>query len=479
MKRVIALLFICLFTLAMGFTGCSVNREQDRKNPAVTPEGNKTDDDKNAEKDEINEDASEAANAPDENVIKVWCYNYEVSSALAKFKELNPDFSYEFKITDFSTICVDYHQALYQALVDGGPDAPDIYTVESGHAIKYTQGDAYPYAAGYEDLGIDVDALLEETSVPQYFIDIGTNPDGKLVGLGYQSMAGAFFYRRSIAKDVWDTDDPSVIKDIIGPGWDKFFEAAADLRAKGYGICSGPNDIWHSVENSADQGWVIDGKLAIDPKREEFLDLAMKLKENDYHNNTRDWTDEWYNDMKDAGEKKIFGFFGPYWILNHVIIRNCGGEAVGEGTYGDWAVCEPPIGFFWGGTLVLANKESRHLAAMGEILKWITLDTSDTGFQYLLADGKFRFGFKDAVASATVMKKFDGALDFLGGQNAFDVYASAGDLANGKNITQYDALINMYWLDQVYEYTAGNKSREQAIADFKQQVANNLDVIVE
>ena len=32
---------------------------------------------------------------------------------------------------------------------------------------------------------------------------------------------------------------------------------------------------------------------------------------------------------------------------------------------------------------------------------------------------------------------------------------------------------------QVREYTAGNKSREQAITDFKQQVADNLDIIVE
>ena len=44
---------------------------------------------------------------------------------------------------------------------------------------------------------------------------------------------------------------------------------------------------------------------------------------------------------------------------------------------------------------------------------------------------------------------------------------------------QYDETINTYWRDQVRQYTAGEKSRDQAIADFKQQVADNLDVIVE
>ena len=40
------------------------------------------------------------------------------------------------------------------------------------------------------------------------------------------------------------------------------------------------------------------------------------------------------------------------------------------------------------------------------------------------------------------MKKSDGELDFLGGQNMFDVFVPAGEFANGKNLTQYDETIN-------------------------------------
>lgn len=88
-------------------------------------------------------------------------------------------------------------------------------------------------------------------------------------------------------------------------------------------------------------------------------------------------------------------------------------------------------------------------------------------------------GTKDAVASGTVMEMSNGELDFLGGQNMFEVFVPANQFANGKNLTQYDETINIYWRDQVREYTSGNKSREQALADFKQQVADNLDVVVE
>ena len=77
------------------------------------------------------------------------------------------------------------------------------------------------------------------------------------------------------------------------------------------------------------------------------------------------------------------------------------------------------------------------------------------------------------------MKKSDGTLSFLGGQDMFDVFVPAGESASGKNQTQYDETINTYFRDQVREYTAGNKSREDAIAAFKQNVADNLDVIVE
>ena len=417
----------------------------------------------------------------DDNVINVWAFTDEVPGMIEKFKEAHPDFGYEINSTIIATTEGAYQPALDQALMAGGEEAPDIYCAEAAFVLKYTQGDMAPFAAAYKDLGIDVDTLLSEGDIAQYTVDIGTNPDGNLVGLGYQATGGAFIYRRSIAKDVWGTDDPAEIATKIGPGWEKFFEAAAELKEKGYGIVSGDGDIWHAVENSSDAGWIVDGKLHIDPKREEFLDLSKQLKDNGYHNDTQDWQDAWFADMKGEGEKQIFGFFGPAWLINYTLAPNCGGEAVGEGTYGDWAICEPPIGFFWGGTWVLANKDTAKADAVAKIIEWITLDATEDGLQYKWANGTLNGegGTKDAVASGTVMAMSDGSLDFLGGQNMFDVFVPANQFANGKNLTQYDETINMYWRDQVREYTAGNKSREEAIESFKQQVAENLDVIVE
>jgi hypothetical protein len=471
MKRFIVLLLASLMLMSLALTGC---KKDDSK------EGSKTDDGKKVEDDNKVDDVKEVVDDPSVKTLNIYAFTDEVPKMLTRYKELHPDFPYEIKETIIATTDGLYQPALDQALAGGGADAPDIYVAEAAFILKYAQGDAAQYAAAYKDLGIDVDKMLKDSEIAPYTSEIGTNPDGELVALGYQATGGAFIYRRSIAKDTWGTDDPATITAKVGPGWDKFFAAAEELKAKGYAIVSGDGDMWHAVENSSDQGWVTDGKLTIDPKREEFLDLSMKLMENGYHNDTQDWTDAWFADMKGVGDTPAFGFFGPAWLLNYTMAENSGGTKIGEGTYGDWAVCEPPVGFFWGGSWLLANKDTKIPNAVGDIIEWVTLDATENGLQYMWANGTFEEGgTPDAVASGAVMKVSSGEVDFLNGQNMFDVFVPAGEFANGKNLTQYDETINGHFRGQVREYTAGNKTREQAIADFKQLVMDNLDVIVD
>lgn len=412
-------------------------------------------------------------------VINLYTFTDEVPKMLARYLELNPDFGYTINSTIIATTDGLYQPALDQALAAGGADAPDMYCAESAFVLKYTQGDMSSYAAPYADLGIDVAGETKAADIAQYTIDIGTRPsDGALVGLGYQATGSAFIYRRSLAKDTWGTDDPAEIAKKVGPGWEQFFKAAADLKAKGYGIVSGDGDIWHAVENSSEKGWIVDGQLYIDPAREAFLDLSMSLRQNGYYNDTRDWTDAWYADMKGIGAQPIFGFFGPAWLINYVMAGNSGGTKIGEGTYGDWAVCEPPVGFFWGGTWVIANKDSEKKEAVGKLIDWITLQCDENGLQYYWANGTLNGegGTKDTVASGTVMAMSNGTLDFLGGQNMFDVFVPANQFANGKNLTQYDETINNIWRDQVRQYTAGNLTRDEAITAFKQSVTDQLGI---
>ena len=421
----------------------------------------------------------------EDKVINLWSFTDEVPGMVEKYLAANPDLGYTLNTTIIATTDGAYQPALDQALQAGGKDAPDIYCAEAAFILKYSKGDMQDYAMPYKNLGIDIDKALKASEIAPYTYDIGSNTKGEVDALGYQTTGGCFIYRRSVAKEVFGTDDPATVQAKIGGGsgsWNAFWDAAADCADKGVAIVSGDGDLWHAVENSSDKGWIVDGKLYLDPKREAFLDYSKSLTDNGYSNGTQDWSDAWFADMKGAGAKPVLGYFGPAWLINYTIAPNCGGSKVGEGTYGDWAVCNSPIGFFWGGTWLMANGKAKMSDAKKEVVKgiieWITLDTSNDGLLYKWANGTLNGegGTKDTVASGVVMAKSNGELPFLGGQNMFDYFVGANKYANGKNLTQYDEGINLIWRDQVRAYANGSKSREDAIKDFKQTVADTLGI---
>ena len=411
--------------------------------------------------------------------INLWSFTDEIPKMAGKYIELHPEFGEKYTV-DCTIVATDngaYQQALDAALVAGGDTAPDMYGAEAAFVLKYAQGDMAKFAATYKELGIDVDAKIAEADIAPYTIEVGSR-DGELVALGYQATGCAMIYRASIAKEVFGTDDPTEVEKIVGAGtqsWDTFWDAAAKLKEAGYVAVSGSGDIWNACEKSADTAWIVNGELNIDPKRDAFFDIAKKLKDEGYSNDAAGWTEAWYADMKGEGAAPVFAFFGPAWLINYVMIGNCGGTAAGEGTYGDWRVCAPPVGFFWGGTWVLGNKDTDNKEGVAELITWITLDCSETGLQYMWANGTFAEGAaKDTVASGTVMAMSDGALDFCGGQNIFPAFIAGNKYASAKAMTQYDETINGYFTDAATQYANGNLDRDAAMDAFKTNVADNL-----
>lgn len=282
-------------------------------------------------------------------------------------------------------------------------------------------------------------------------------------------------YRRSIAQSVFGTDDPDEIGAIVGPGWDRFLDAARQLDEAGYAAVSGAGDLWQVIRTGGSP-WVVDGELVIDPVRENFMDIHRALYQEGLMNDAGAWTDAWFADMSGTGEREVFSFFGPAWLINHVMADNAGD------TYGDWAVAVPPTGFFWGGTWLMVNADAPEevRALLGSFIEWVTLDYSIDGLQYLWANGLFSpdSDIRDVVASGNVMDISSGEVEFLGGQNMFDVFAPAGHYADGTTLTEYNFQLNNWFIDQSQEYAMGNKTREEAIRDFQQAVHDNTAITV-
>ena len=115
-------------------------------------------------------------------------------------------------------------------------DKVDIFLVEADYALKYTDT---PYALDVKaDLGF-TDADLSKQY--QYTKDIMT-AGGKLKGLTWQACPAGVIYRRSIAKDLFGTDDPATVQTKIS-NWADFDKVAADAKAKGYFIVSRNHEV--------------------------------------------------------------------------------------------------------------------------------------------------------------------------------------------------------------------------------------------
>lgn len=465
MKKI--LLALLVLFLAFSFTAC--DGEEPYEPPVETPP---------VEAPPVETPPVETPPESEGGTLEIWSFTDEVPSMVTRFFELNPDLAalYNYNVTIIPTTDGLYQPALDAALVAGGDSAPDLFTAESAFVLKYTQGEMSHFAAPYYQLGIDTTNAIAAAQIAPYTVEIGTRPsDGQVVALGYQATGGAFIYRRSIAEEVFGSDDPATVEEAIGAGsgnWDTFWEAAAQLEAAGYSIVSGDGDVWHAVNNSSRTPWIVNDQLVIDPNREAFLDISYNLMANNWHNNTEDWTDPWFADMRGEGATPAFGFFGPAWLINYVMADNTDET----NTYGDWALARPPVGFFWGGTWVMANTNSEHLSVLGRILEWITLDTTTDGLLYMWANGTFNPDnpTKDVVSSGVVMDMSDGTVAFLGGQDMFDIFIPAGTYARTDAMTPYDEDINSIWRDAVRAYAAGTMTRDEAIEFFRGEVYDTL-----
>ena len=411
--------------------------------------------------------------------IELWSFTNEVPEMVNYYMNLNPDFASEYTVK----CCVlstsnGYTDLLDNGLENGGSDGPDIYVVEGADVMKYSQGSMCNYAMSYEDLGIDVDSEIAAADIAQYTVDVGTNPNGAVVALGYQATGGAMIYRRSIAIDVFGTDDPDEIAEIFGGGsgnWDAFWDAADTLKDNGVSVVSSTNDIWQVIYGSTDS-WIKDGALNTSSDRYEFFDMAYDLYDGGYTNNSGSWTEQWYADMNGTGDKPVFAFFGPAWLINYVMALNC------YDTYGDWAVCIPPVGFSWGGSWLFANQNTDQADGVRDLIYWITLDTSTEGLQYLWANGwLYDNGTSDTVASGTVMNSISIESDFLDGQNMMDVYDECNKLATGDYLSEYDSVINSEFTTAVdsyanpYYYIDNYGDLDAAIDMFEENVEYYID----
>lgn len=416
-----------------------------------------------------------------EDHINIYTLDRELALIIEKYAAMHPDFKY--RIAGYENE-EDFFRQMNYALQDGNKEFVDIYCVPASYAKWYIKGDYSRYACPYEDLGIDIEAALEKAGIPQKIIEAGTGPEGKLIALPYKADVNIFMYRRSIAQKIWGTDDPDEIGRILGAGtgkWDRFMDAAAKLKDRGFYVLPDFDQLSELVQTDVSVD-LLSGKVGdIDTTWHEFMDLSKHLFDMGSILDLEPWTSEWIKALDRKSGKQVFGLFTQYRNIDTLASQL-------KKTAGDWAVCLPPVsvdtGFYPGSedtglyTGLLVNRDSEHKDAIGDLIEWMTLDYSETGLQYKLANGTFydstendahpEYSGKRTVISGTVLKNTENTIKQLHGQDVNKVLYEALQKPSGMH-NAVGARLFADWVNESNAYLHGERDKQSAVTSFKEK----------
>lgn len=358
---------------------------------------------------------------------------------------------------------------IYQEKIDSllaTPDAeeyPDMMALEAGYIMKYTNSD---YTLPITDLGLTYADLGE---MYPYTITIATDQrNNQIKGVSWQACPGSYMYRRSLAEKYLGTSDPAKVQKYV-KDWDTFLDTARTIKEKSRGatrILSSNEDVRDVFWSNKSSSWVDKNKnFVYDASLDKMLDVEYALEQEDLTCKTSCWTEEW---NAGSATDEVFSYFGCTWFLHWTIKANCGGESVGEGTYGDWAMCQGPSTYYWGGTWLCALQNCSDKELAGKIMKVLCCDTD--------VMTKMSEETLDYVNNQTAMKTLSdagkGSYEFLGGQDFISVFSPLAENIDVSFTSPYDKTINELLGNQVVEYSKGTKDKATAITDFKASVAD-------
>ena len=181
------------------------------------------------------------------------------------------------------------------------------------------------------------------------------------------------------------------------------------------------------------QPWVVNDKLVVDPAMEQFMDMCKTLHDENLDGRVGQWSEGWFAGMKGTlkDEKgnpvEVFCYLLPTWGLHYVLKQNS------PDTAGDWA-------------------------------------TDDT---FLTAYAK---SSGDTVGNLNVQNALKDSFSdpYLAGQNHYKEFCEMAKGIDGSLIQGTDQQIEALFNEATAAYANGEKTKEQALKDFKDQVSSTM-----
>ena len=402
--------------------------------------------------------------AEEGKVFNLWTWNDEFWGFLVKYyaDEKVDDFTVKkgdvtIKRTTYVSDNMAYQDALDAALLAqstaAADDKVDMFLAEADYIIKYTNSDV---TADVKAMGV-----TDFSNTYQYTVQAASDANGVVKGVSFQCCPSALIYRRSIAKAVLGTDDPTEVQSKLD-SWAKFDAVAADAKAAGYYMIATPMDTYRVFSNNVSSAWVEGGKLNFDARISEWMDHAEKYVAEGYAANASGvWDAEKTNEMFATG--KSMCFFGPACYFNF-----CMGNAQDpeKGCFGDWAICKGPEAHFWGGTWMLAASGTDNPTMVADIMNTF-INNADVCEKLVRNEAQFS---NNQIINNKLAADTSYGNDFLGGQNDVTVFAELAKDIRFEHITPYDQGCNEGLQKYFQEFLKGEVTKDTAIANFKDYI---------
>lgn len=421
-------------------------------------------------------ESGNAAASAEGKVLNIWVWNDEFQS---RFNDYYPDVASV--ASDKSTTTLkdgttvkwtinanqnnNYQNKLDAALQKqdsaAADDKIDIFLVEADYALKYIDTD---YTLDVKkDIGLSDNDLTDQYKYTQ---DIVTDKNGALKGVSWQATPGLFAYRRSFAKKILGTDDPAKVQEQLS-SWDQFNAVAEKAKAQGVKMLSGYDDSYRTFSNNVSAPWVTDTTVTVDPNLMNWVNQTKTFTDKGYNNKTILWDDKWNADQGPAG--KVFGFFYSTWGINFTLegnslktpVKEGGKEEVGNGIFGDYAVCQGPQSYYWGGTWICAAKGTDNVGTIKKVMQSLTCDP--TIMKKITTDTQ---DYTNNKAAMEELANSDFKSAFLGGQNHIKLFAEVAPKIDMSKAGAYDQGCNEAFQNAFHDYFNGTVDLAKAKANF-------------
>ncbi|MDD5131530.1 MAG: extracellular solute-binding protein [bacterium] len=391
------------------------------------------------------------AGCADSNNLSIITYNSEFKS-----QGIVADFEKKYNVkVDLQIIPTEQYQAKILPLLKTGKGVPDVFVGEAAWVKQFLDG-------GYwEDLNKAPYNAKTKDSYP-YVVQMGTDKGGVLRALSWQATPGGWFYRRSVARKYFGTDDPAKIGQYFS-SWDAVMRTAAALKAKSKGkvkMFAGTGEtIYRPFYSARKIPWINDkNEFSIDPQMIEYFKIIKAIRDNDYDAKISDWSGPFFSAMNSKpDEATVFVYGWPTWGLFFVLSEQSDSK-------GDWAVTAPPSPFFWGGTWMGIYKNSKKKELAWKFIQMLTQDKA-----YMEAYAK-KTG--DFMSDKTVVDKIKSAMSspVINGQNHYQYFADQVKYIDSSAISGDDYQINQMVGQLVNEYLNGKYDLAGLITTLGQRV---------